>query len=179
MKKIILASISLLIISAFAGCSLKKEQTGEAKADPTATTTTVETVEEVTPPTPTTTEEAKEEKTAAKTEVKVEAKAEVKADAKVVTEKPVVKTFNLTAKKFDFSPSTITVKQGDTVRITVTSANETHGFVIPDFGVNKVINPGAPVTVEFVANKKGTFTFRCSVFCGEGHGKMTGTLVVE
>ena len=32
--------------------------------------------------------------------------------------------------------------------------------------------------VEFVADKAGTFSFRCSVPCGSGHQLMQGTLVV-
>jgi cytochrome c oxidase subunit 2 len=35
------------------------------------------------------------------------------------------------------------------------------------------------VTVEFVADKAGTFTFSCSVYCGKGHRGMKGELVVS
>jgi cytochrome c oxidase subunit 2 len=36
-----------------------------------------------------------------------------------------------------------------------------------------------PVTAEFVASKKGTFSYRCSIPCGHGHGGMEGTLIVQ
>ena len=34
-------------------------------------------------------------------------------------------------------------------------------------------------TIEFTADKAGTFPFQCSNFCGFGHGKMKGKLIVE
>jgi cytochrome c oxidase subunit 2 len=86
---------------------------------------------------------------------------------------------NITAKQWEFVPSTITVKKGDTVRITATSVDVAHGLSIPEYGINQRLEPNVPVTVEFVADKSGTFGFRCSVMCGEGHRSMTGQLIVE
>jgi cytochrome c oxidase subunit II len=37
---------------------------------------------------------------------------------------------------------------------------------------------GEPVTLEFVADKAGTFGFSCSEYCGSGHSSMRGRLVV-
>ena len=85
----------------------------------------------------------------------------------------------LIARQFEFEPSTITVKRGDTVSMHLTSADVAHGFFLPDFGINEKVNPGETVTFEFVANKAGSFAFSCSVPCGSGHGKMRGTLVVK
>jgi len=90
-----------------------------------------------------------------------------------------VKEFSLTAKKFSFTPGEITIKKGDTVRLTITSEDTTHGFSLPDFGVNEQIPSGETLSVEFIADKSGEFTFRCSVFCGSGHGGMSGTLIVR
>ena len=85
----------------------------------------------------------------------------------------------VTANKFSFDPDPIRVKKGDRVRLHITSLDVAHGFMLPDFGINEPINPGETTNVEFVADKAGTFTFRCSVFCGSGHQQMTGTLIVE
>lgn len=90
-----------------------------------------------------------------------------------------VKEFTMTAKKWDFSPSTITVNKGDTVKLHIKSIDVTHGFGLPDFGINENLAPGKTVDVEFVADKTGTFTFACTVFCGSGHGGMKGQLVVK
>lgn len=90
-----------------------------------------------------------------------------------------IKEFSMTAKKFEFDPAEITVKQGETVRLKITSLDVTHGFSLPDFNVDQQLEPDKEVTVEFVADKKGTFTFSCSVLCGAGHKEMKGTLTVE
>lgn len=85
----------------------------------------------------------------------------------------------MTASQWKFEPNTITVNQGDTVRLQIKNIDVTHGFSLPAFGVNKQLDAGKTTTVEFVADKKGTFTFACSVFCGAGHSSMTGKMVVE
>ena len=90
-----------------------------------------------------------------------------------------VKTFTLTAKKWDFIPSTISVKKGDTVKLKIESIDVSHGFALPDFGINERLEPGDIVEIEFVADKTGTFTFFCSVQCGSGHSGIKGKLVVE
>ena len=90
-----------------------------------------------------------------------------------------IKEVTITAKKFEFAPATITVNKGDTVKFTLTSIDVKHGFNLPDFNVNEALEPNKPVTVQFVADKTGTFTFRCSVPCGAGHREMTGTLIVK
>ena len=92
---------------------------------------------------------------------------------------PEIKEFNVIAKKWDFSPSTITVNEGDTVILNVESIDVTHGFVISEFGVSERLEPGKTTTVEFIADKKGTYTFFCNVYCGRGHSSMRGTLIVE
>lgn len=90
-----------------------------------------------------------------------------------------IKVFEMTAKQWEFEPSTITVNRGDTVELHIESLDVTHGFSLPDFGINEVLEPGKDVHVEFVADKTGTFTFACSVPCGSGHGRMSGQLVVQ
>lgn len=99
----------------------------------------------------------------------------------VVVEKssPETKEFNVIAKKWDFSPDTITVNEGDTVILNIESIDVDHGIAIPNFGVNEFLSPGNTVKIEFVADKKGSFSFSCNVFCGSGHSSMEGTLVVQ
>ena len=90
-----------------------------------------------------------------------------------------IKEFDITAKKFEFIPSTITVNQGDKVRLNIKSVDVTHGFAISEFGISENLRPGKTVTVEFTADKKGEYTFFCSVYCGGGHSGMRGKLIVE
>lgn len=91
----------------------------------------------------------------------------------------VAKSFTITATQWSFSPNTITVNEGDLVRLRVTSLDVPHGILIDGYNINKVLNPNETATFEFVADKKGTFPFRCSVQCGGGHPTMTGKLIVE
>ena len=85
----------------------------------------------------------------------------------------------VTAEKYDFKPDTITVKKGDHVKLVITASDHDHGFKIDAFHINQKLPKGEPVTVEFSDDQAGTFPFQCSHFCGLGHGKMKGALVVE
>ncbi|VVA43995.1 Cytochrome c oxidase subunit II [Candidatus Roizmanbacteria bacterium] len=90
-----------------------------------------------------------------------------------------VKDFSMIAKQWQFDPSIINVKQGDKIRLKIKSIDVTHGFSLLDFNVNENLEPGKEIIVEFIADKKGEFTFFCSVICGTGHSGMKGKLVVE
>ena len=89
------------------------------------------------------------------------------------------KEFKITAKQFEFTPSTIDVNKGDKVRLVVTSVDVPHGLAIPEYGINQRLEPGQPVTIEFTADKVGTFTAYCSVVCGSGHKSMKVQIIVK
>ena len=85
----------------------------------------------------------------------------------------------VTAKKYEFNPSTIEVKAGTPVEITFQSEDTKHGFVCKDLGLEKVVfEPDHPATVTFTPEKPGTYEFKCANFCGMGHSKMKGQIVV-
>ena len=96
-----------------------------------------------------------------------------------ISQTPEVKEFKITAKNWAFTPSTIEVNKGDKVRLIVTSADVPHGITIPDYGINQRLDVGVPATIEFTADKSGSFNAFCSVFCGSGHSKMKGQLIVH
>ena len=86
----------------------------------------------------------------------------------------------LTAKRFKFEPDRIEVREGEHVRLVLHSADVTHGIEIEEFGVAlEVPKGGEVVSVEFVADRVGTFRFVCSEYCGAGHRGMKGALVVH
>ena len=87
--------------------------------------------------------------------------------------------FNITAKQFEFVPSTIEANKWEIIILNIKSVDVTHGFNLADFGVNEQISPGKTTTVSFNATKKGTFPFFCSVPCGSGHGSMRGQLIIK
>ena len=92
---------------------------------------------------------------------------------------PVERVIEITARKYEYSPSTITVKKGEHVKLMITALDHDHGFKLEPFKIDKLLRKGSPTTIEFMADKAGTFPFQCSHYCGMGHGKMKGQLVVE
>ena len=90
-----------------------------------------------------------------------------------------VHEIQMTAKKYEFNPNVITVKKGERVKLIITALDRDHGFKLEAFGIDQKLKKGDATTIEFTADKTGTFEFKCSEFCGLGHGKMKGKLVVE
>jgi heme/copper-type cytochrome/quinol oxidase subunit 2 len=106
-----------------------------------------------------------------------------------------VRVIEVSAKKYEFSPSEIRVKVGERVRLKVHSVDETHGFKIslePEGSKDKAVGlkfdsaeangkveKGVDEVLEFTAVRAGTYEFKCAKMCGMGHGKMKGRLIVE
>lgn len=83
------------------------------------------------------------------------------------------------AHKYAFDPSRIEVKAGEPVEITFRSTDTKHGFVCKELGLEKVVfTKDKPATVTFTPDKPGTYAFKCARFCGLGHPKMKGEIVV-
>ena len=96
-----------------------------------------------------------------------------------VEETEVVKEFNADVAPFSFSPSTISVDRGDTVKINVKNVNGTHDLKIDEFNAStRVLNVGEMETITFVADKVGTFQYYCSVGNHRAQG-MVGTIIVR
>lgn len=92
---------------------------------------------------------------------------------------PAERVIHITAKKFDFSPDSITLKKGEPVVFEISSADREHGFNLRAFGVRTNVSPGKVSRIRFTPDKTGKFTFSCDVFCGDGHEDMTGTVIVN
>jgi nitrosocyanin len=102
----------------------------------------------------------------------------VSADATVNVTTGNVKSFTVTGSNFKFAPTTLSVKKGDTVKITFVNSSGFHDFRIDEFKVaTKQIKSGSQETVSFVADKAGTFEYYCSVGNHRAMG-MKGTLTV-
>lgn len=82
------------------------------------------------------------------------------------------RTIEIHAHRYAFSPSEITVKKGETVRLKLFSDDVTHSLLITDLGINQTISKGKPVEVTFTARQAGDFHGQCGRFCGSGHGRM-------
>ena len=107
---------------------------------------------------------------------------------------------SLKAQKYGYAPSRIYVNKGDTIVLKPTSLDVTHGFLLDGYPVDLIIkqqgiaylkyswldDEGKIHTdwdkvskVEFVADRSGKFTFRCTQTCGNLHPFMTGELIVR
>lgn len=90
---------------------------------------------------------------------------------------PVQKIY-MSAKKYEFGPDVVRIKQGTHVIIEIESLDTTHGFEIKQFGINVRIPAKEKVKVEFYAREPGVYPFKCSHFCGTGHFRMKGKAIV-
>src|SRR3989338_4143255 len=82
-------------------------------------------------------------------------------------------------KDFSFTPAEIKVKKGDTVKITFTSESCFHDWTIDEFSAQtERVNTGGTTSVEFIADRIGTFEYYCSVGSHRQMG-MVGNLIVE
>jgi cytochrome c oxidase subunit II len=85
----------------------------------------------------------------------------------------------VTASRYRFEPERLEVRQGDVVELVLRSADTDHGFAIKAYAVKVAIPKGGEtVGVSFVASRPGTFPIECSEYCGSGHKRMKGELVV-
>ncbi|MBI3738014.1 MAG: cupredoxin domain-containing protein [Chloroflexi bacterium] len=91
---------------------------------------------------------------------------------------PQTRTFRIDARQFAYSPSELKVNPGDTVTIQLVSTDVVHGLYVDGYDVSVEADPGQTATLTFVANKSGSFRFRCNVTCGAMHPFMIGKLSV-
>jgi len=107
-----------------------------------------------------------------------------------------IQVVELKAKKYEFDPSPVHVKAGVKVQLKITALDHDHGFKIamyPDGAESNgtpgliftsaqdclLLKKGETTTVEFIAQTRGTYPFRCCHKCGLGHSGMKGELIVE
>jgi heme/copper-type cytochrome/quinol oxidase subunit 2 len=86
--------------------------------------------------------------------------------------------FRIEARSFAFTPSVLTVNPGDRVTIDLVAMDVVHGLAIDGYNLSVSADPGQTAHLTFVADRAGTFRFRCSVACGGLHPFMLGKLVV-
>ena len=89
------------------------------------------------------------------------------------------KVIEITAKKFEFSPSEITIKKGEPVILRLTSADRVHGFMSKPLKIDTDIPADKTEDVAVTPDTAGDFTVICDHYCGTGHGNMKMKVVVE
>ncbi len=102
------------------------------------------------------------------------------------------------ARKFGYTPARIHVNRGDTIVLSVSSRDVSHGFQLDGYPLDLIVRKGVMfqkkyahphgddgkedwnrvASVSFVADRPGKFIFRCTQTCGNLHPFMTGELIV-
>ena len=85
---------------------------------------------------------------------------------------------SITARRFEFSPSRITLAKGEPVTLRFVSEDVTHGFFQRSLGLDLEIDPGKPTDVTLTPATAGSYVAICDFFCGTGHGNMKMTILV-
>ena len=91
---------------------------------------------------------------------------------------PQERTFRIEAGQFSYSPSELIVNPGDTITIELVSTDVVHGLYVDGYDISIEADPGQTATLTFIADKPGSFRFRCNVTCGAMHPFMIGKLTV-
>lgn len=173
MKKIL--TLALLLIVGGAVYTLTAKKTSAPQMDNTAEKEHEDTTSPA--PTPPTAPPANPPVAPAPTPPAGEA---VKDDMEDVDVPPVqTKTFNITGKNFSFSHTEIRVKKGEIVVINFESTDGFHDWVVDEFNAKtERVSTGGKTSVQFTADKTGTFEYYCSVGPHRAAG-MKGNLIVE
>jgi cytochrome c oxidase subunit II len=92
-----------------------------------------------------------------------------------------LKVIRVSAERFAFTPSEITVEKGTTIEFHLTSDDTDHGFRIIGTDVDAEIpkRRRGETVVKYIADTAGSFIIECSRPCGAGHTAMRATLTVK
>jgi nitrous-oxide reductase len=92
-------------------------------------------------------------------------------------------TIKMTSQAPAFSLREFKLKKGDVVTLILTNLDKiedlTHGFAIPKYNVNFIVNPQETASVTFVADEVGVFWCYCTHFCHALHLEMRTRMIVE
>jgi len=100
-------------------------------------------------------------------------------DAVVIVETPGTASYTLLGSNFMYDVTEMRVQEGDTVTVTFRSVDGFHDWVVDEFdATTSKVSTGEETSVTFIADKKGTFEYYCSVGSHRANG-MVGTLIVE
>jgi cytochrome c oxidase subunit II len=87
----------------------------------------------------------------------------------------------ITAERFLFAPSEVTVPLGTTIEFHLTSEDTAHGFRVLGQSLDVSIpkRGRGEATATFTPAEAGTYVFECSRMCGAGHSFMRGIIRVK
>jgi len=94
---------------------------------------------------------------------------------------PARRVIRISAERFVFFPSRITITAGEEVELRIKSDDTSHGFRVVGGDVNITIpkRGKGEATVVVRLQEPGRYRFECSRMCGAGHNFMKGELIVR
>ena len=90
-----------------------------------------------------------------------------------------VKFIKLYVQEWKWSPNEIRVPVGTKIKIEALSYDSSRRFDLKAYKLKVPLPQDELVRFEFVADKVGTFRWKCGRPCGNGCAKLTGKLIVE
>lgn len=84
----------------------------------------------------------------------------------------------LLARNYDWGHFILELERGKTYRLHLTSQDLRHAIVVRELKLMNRIKPGEAKVIEFAPLRAGRFQLICGEFCGPGHARMIGTLIV-
>jgi Heme/copper-type cytochrome/quinol oxidases, subunit 2 len=84
----------------------------------------------------------------------------------------------LMGRMFQWTPILV-LKKGETYRIRLSSIDVNHGFSIQPVNINFQAVPGYEYVLTLKPTQSGEFLIVCNEFCGIGHHKMVGKIIVK
>lgn len=90
----------------------------------------------------------------------------------VISAQSAPRQIEVIARRFSYSPDTITLKKGQPVVFVLKSADVPHGIKVRELNLLIKVKEKGTSQVEFTPEKTGDFVGHCAVFCGSKHGSM-------
>ncbi|MDX8389161.1 MAG: hypothetical protein R8M38_01590 [Mariprofundaceae bacterium] len=82
------------------------------------------------------------------------------------------------AKNYDWGGFTLELKKGATYQLHITALDVKHALIVRKLKLMHRAKKGEIKTIAFIPPVAGTFEMLCGDYCGPGHAKMTGNIIV-
>lgn len=101
----------------------------------------------------------------------------LQAGMPIVTPAPGTDAY-LVARMWSWYP-VLKLRKGETYRVHLSSMDLQHGFSLQPLNMNFQVLPGYDHVLTMTPTSSGEFTIVCNEFCGIGHDRMIGKILVE
>lgn len=90
-----------------------------------------------------------------------------------------VREIDMIAKRYTFEPNVLELCAGEPVVLVIDSVDVDHGFQIKELGIKVKLKKKSKTRVSLKIDEPGEYEIRCSVYCGKGHKRMKGKVIVR